>query len=183
MSQEEFAHTSTMIILAPTSLSPASEWSATLEALSVAGNLSLFCIDEAHTIEQSGRFFRPDFTEAVVNMSRICALSPCPFPVIAQFAILLQSDIGKCTKLIHFMKPTVLHGSLARRGTKLLCVISGKAGSSIKSSAEEDLKEDRFSQQLWYTNSKAIARPWRQDRWMSQCSSRKSANKKRMSLP
>lgn len=90
-------------------------------------------------------------------MSRIRLLAPRPFPVIAQSATFLQSDTDKYTAFMNWMMPTILHGSLAQRGTKLLCVISRMPATSLKSSAELNLKEDQVSQQLWYTHPRTNA--------------------------
>ena len=48
-----------------------SPWLTTIRKLALKDQISLMCIDEAHSIEQQGSYFCPDFQEALKNLQLI----------------------------------------------------------------------------------------------------------------
>ena len=128
-------------------------WGPVLEKLAEQGLISLFCIDEAHEVEQSGRHFRPEFKTAMKVIPHLIKLMPRPCPHILLSATLLRSDIDVCTELLGDMRPNILHGRLDCRNIKFTTHISGDSASSLQLSAQNDFKESPYHQQIWYTRS------------------------------
>jgi len=158
MTSSEFDENTVILFVSPNAMSEDSKWyKEVFMPLAHKGFISLFCVDEAHHIEQSGRSFRTEFVDACVNGTKLLRCSPTPFPRIAMSASFRDSDKSTCTRLLGGMEPNVMHGSLARRGTVFSCHISGQSTKTLKTSALELLKSHPTKQQLWYTNSKTKA--------------------------
>ena len=82
---------------------------------------------------------------------------PNPVPRVIMSATLRSTDQSTCTTLLGGMAPNVMHGSLARRGTVLSCIVSGQSTTTLKKNAERLLKSHPDKQQIWYSNSKKKA--------------------------
>jgi len=154
LDDEEIEHVSCVLYFSPQGLK---NWSSTLNKLAARGYISSFVIDEAHTVELCGRSFRPVFIEAVQMIPELIKLMPHPVPRILMSATFQKEERDKCVSLLGDMKPNILHGSLARRNTDFLCVISGSPARTLKTSGDRDLTEHDDKQQLWYCNSKTNA--------------------------
>ena len=77
----------------------------------------MFCIDEAHYVEQHGRSFRKEFVSAVTSIPKLIALMPHPVPRIAMSASFCKDDRDTVTAFLGGdMIPNVIEGSLAWRG-------------------------------------------------------------------
>jgi superfamily II DNA helicase RecQ len=59
---------SIFLYASPKSLLDDSPWFRCLQSLSLRGFLCLICIDEAHTVAQDGRSFRPEFRTAIKSL-------------------------------------------------------------------------------------------------------------------
>ena len=152
---EEMKQITIVIDVSPQTLIKGSRWLDFFDQLSRCGNISFVCLDEAHTVHQCGRNFDPAFLEAVTNLGSIMRVSPLPVPRIAMSPTLRECDRDTISRLFHGGKaPTITRGSLGRRGTNFLLKTPGYEASSIKSSTEHDLVEDKGGQSLIYTNSK-----------------------------
>ena len=67
-------------------------------------------------------------------------MMPGGVPVLAMSASLQDPDIKRITKTFgKEVKPTIMHGNLAQRGTMFRCKVSGQSSKMLKSSAEEFL--------------------------------------------
>jgi len=155
LTKEELHHTTCILFVSPFALASDSHWyTDVFTTLAKRGLISLFCIDEAHSIEQAGRAFRTEFVEAAINGHKLIQLMPTPVPRIIMSATLRQNDEDSVSKLFDNMTPNVMHGSLARRGTIFSCFVSGQSTTTLKHSAEEFLKSAPTKQQIWYSNSK-----------------------------
>ena len=119
--KEESKHVIILSFINPQSLKrdpskPNRGWFQTFSDLAEQDLISLICINEAHTVEQCGRSFRPEFLEAVTNLRLIREKMPNPAPFIAMSATFRQCDQDRITKLMKFKQPpAVVAGSLARR--------------------------------------------------------------------
>ena len=67
------------LFLGPKALS-SQKWGPVLEQLAQKGVIFLFCIDEAHEVKQSRRFFRPEFKASVAAIPCIIKMMPVPVP-------------------------------------------------------------------------------------------------------
>ena len=96
-------HIPVIVYLSPRALKLKAEspWYSTIVELAKRDHISMFCIDEAHCVYQSGRSFRKDFTVAVDNML---------VPHLAKSATFRQCNHDKVTKLPGPMEPNVSHG-------------------------------------------------------------------------
>ena len=111
---EESKWVTIKLFLGPKALS-SQKWGPVLERLAWKGVISLFCIDEAHEVEQSGRFFRPEFKTAVAAIRRLVQMMPVPVPRVLLSATLGQRDVDVCAQLLGDIRPNVLAGPLDRR--------------------------------------------------------------------
>ena len=125
--------------------------------LAKRGFLSLFCIDEAHSIAQASRCFRTEFVDAVANAKTMLETMPHLVPRIIMSATLRSTDQSVCTSLLGGMTPNVMYGSIARCGTVFSCIISGQSTRTLKTNAQRFLKSHPHKQQIWYSNSKKKA--------------------------
>ena len=114
------------------------KWDPVLEQPAQKGLISLFCIDEAHEVEQSGRFFRPEFKLTVAVIPRLVKIMSKPVPCVLLSATLCQRDIDVCTQLLGNMRPNVPAGPLDCRTIKVTIHVSGDLASSLKNSAKRD---------------------------------------------
>jgi len=99
--QEELEENVIYLYLGPNAFSEDSGWYGILSNLAKKGFISLICIDEAHTIEQSGRSFCPEFITAVTNIAMLKKLMPTPVPTIAMRATFRPRPsvfIARCRK-------------------------------------------------------------------------------------
>jgi len=78
--KKESEHVSIILFVSPQALGAKSHWFKKLKLLAGEDLISLLCIDEAHTIEQQGRNFRPEFQDAVSNMNELFNLMPTKAP-------------------------------------------------------------------------------------------------------
>ena len=180
MTEAEMNVTSIILYLSPSALCRDSGigvggWVGLLQTLSARGFISQFCIDEAHSVEQSGRAFRPEFVTAVTNIRTFIANSPRYITTIAMSATLRRVDRATLSRLLGVDNPTIIYGDLSRRGTDFQCIISGSTYSSTKSSCDNDLKQDPDHQCVIYTNSKTNA----EDSLTEMASSLLESNQKR----
>ena len=94
------ANESTIILfVSPSSLKPTSPWMPLFHQLATDGLITLLAIDEAHAIEQAGRSFRIEFTEAVTSMKSVYELCPRPVPRLAMSATFRQEDYERVVSL------------------------------------------------------------------------------------
>lgn len=162
LDDDEVQYTTILIFINPQSIkrdpnNPKAGWFSTLSDLAEAGYISLLCIDEAHTVEQCGRSFRPEFLEAVANLKLIRDKMKTPCPLIAMSATFRPKDQDRISKLLCLENPAVLARPLDRRDIMWTTIVSGDPMKTIKSQLEKNLKHDPNSQVLLYSNSKTNA--------------------------
>ena len=158
MSDEEAKHITTLLYLSPQALSTGSQWLTIMKELARKGRISMFVIDEAHYVEQAGRSFRKEFVHAVEAVAlQIFPLLPRPIPHLYMSASYHEEDRARVTRVMRKIQPNLMHGSLSRRGTVFSCQISGGPTTSMRSSAERDLRDHPTKQQIWFTNSRMNA--------------------------
>ena len=90
-------------------------WCELIEDLGRHGHLPLFCVDEAHTIHQCGRSFRPEFIETVSEITTFRNRLPHPIPAILMSATLRCPDRKACRDCLKITSPEIITGLLARR--------------------------------------------------------------------
>ena len=118
----------------------------------------MFVIDEAHTIEQHGRDFRPEFKEALHNMRDVIASMDERIPILAMSATYRKKDRKTVANCLGIDKPNALmRGPLARRNVLFRLDVTGDPTHAMKSATEQDLAGDPTGQQIWYTNTKSNA--------------------------
>ncbi|KAL7449133.1 hypothetical protein ACHAWC_001222 [Mediolabrus comicus] len=83
MSMEEAEYVTIMLYISPQKLKADSDWFHILKDLAAKGLISMFCIDEAHYVQQAGRSFRVEFVEAVQSIATLRRKMPTPAPCIA----------------------------------------------------------------------------------------------------
>ena len=78
-----------------------------IHTLAKRGNISQICIDEAHSVEQSGCNFRPEFVDAVKNIRTFVECSPRHITTIAMSATLRQINCAGRTEvwILHNTQP------------------------------------------------------------------------------
>ena len=112
--------------------------------------MSLFCVDEAHTIHQCSRSFRPEFIGAMSKITAIRKSLANPVPVILMSATLHRPDRKACEDCLEVKSPAIITGSLARRNVMFLCEISEDEMATIKSNHADNLQQDQETQILLY---------------------------------
>eukprot|EP00986_Skeletonema_menzelii_P013052 scaffold7400_cov122-Skeletonema_menzelii.AAC.1 len=153
VSTEEAKEITIMLYISPQKLKANSDWFHVLNDLAEKGLISIFCIDEAHYVQQAGRSFRTVFVEAVESIAKLLSKMPSPVPCIAMSATFTDCDRNRVTELLGGRTPVISAGNLGRRSTTFTCHVSGRPSSSLKSSADHHLRESPTKQQLFYTNS------------------------------
>ncbi len=153
MSKEEAKEISIMLYVSPQKLKANSDWVHQLENLAEKGLISMFCIDEAHYVQQAGRSFRMEFVEAVESIAMLIRSMPSPVPCIAMSATFTERDRNRVTELLGGRTPVISAGGLGPRSTTFTCHVSGRPSTSLKSSAVQHLRQSPTKQQIFYTNS------------------------------
>eukprot|EP00984_Skeletonema_dohrnii_P009330 scaffold3571_cov78-Skeletonema_dohrnii-CCMP3373.AAC.2 len=153
MSKEEAKEIAIMLYVSPQKMKANSDWVHQLENLAEKGLISMFCIDEAHYVEQAGRSFRTEFVEAVESIAMLIRKMPSPVPCIAMSATFTERDRNRVTELLRDRTPVISAGGLGRRSTTFTCHVSGRPSTSLKSSAVQHLQQRPMVQQIFYTNS------------------------------
>ena len=115
------------------------------------------CIDEAHSIEQAGRFFRPDFQDAVKHLQQIHNDLKTKCPRLVMSATLRKIDQQTISKLFGGEPDFILWMEMARRRITIDVLVSGNPTWAIRKQIKKDLKKDPTMKIIWYTNSKRKA--------------------------
>jgi len=136
--KEETEEVAIILFVSPTSISEESPWFSVFSTLARRGLISVFCVDKAYSLEQAGRSFHTEFGMAGKGITQLCALMPGNAPLVAMSASMRQCDRKTITTMLGGgMKPALMHGSLARRGTMFSCHVSGQSSKTFKKSAEK----------------------------------------------
>eukprot|EP00956_Cyclotella_meneghiniana_P018449 scaffold30718_cov36-Cyclotella_meneghiniana.AAC.1 len=154
LTAEEAGERTIILYVSPTSLNPESDWVEIFGKLATDGFITHLAIDEAHSIEQSGRSFRKEFLTAVKILRGLMDMMPRPVPRLAMSATFRQEDYDRVVTLFGLDNPLVMQGSLARRNTMVRCFVEGDPSKSLLKSAQTNLKDYPDKQQLWYCNSR-----------------------------
>mmetsp|Transcript_11434 Transcript_11434/g.25104 ORF Transcript_11434/g.25104 Transcript_11434/m.25104 type:complete len:717 (-) Transcript_11434:43-2193(-) len=167
MSMEESQSTTKILFMSPQSLTyhlnettgqmVPSPWLTTIRKLAAKDQISLMCIDEAHSIEQQGRYFRPDFQEAVKNLQLIHNNLKTKCPRLVMSATLRKIDQTTISKLFGGAPDFILWTEMARRRITIDVLVSGNPTLAIRKRIKKDLKKDPTMKIIWYTNSKTKA--------------------------
>ena len=167
MTNDECKSTTTILFMSPQSLSyhvnPAtnidvpSPWLTYIRKLGLKNRISLMCIDEAHSIEQQGRYFRKDFQEAVKNLQTIHNQLATKCPRLVMSATLRKIDQQTISTLLCTKPDFILWTEMARRRITMDVLVSGCPTSNIAKRSKKDLKKDPTMKMIWYTNSKTKA--------------------------
>ncbi len=153
MSPEEAEEITIMLYISPQKMKANSDWFRVLKDIAAKGLISVFCIDEAHYVQQAGRSFRTEFVEAVVSIAKLLCKTPTPVPCIAMSATFTECDRNRVSELLGGKTPVISAGTLDRRSTTFTCHVSGRSSVSLKSSAADHLRQNPTKQQIFYTNS------------------------------
>lgn len=154
--KDEAAHVVINALLGPKSLT-SKKWKPIFRRLAEQGLVSFVCIDEVHFVEESGRFFRPEFNDAVRFLGELCRILPTPIPRMMMSATARKKDIDTTADLLGDLQPTVMHAELSRRDTAFLCVVSGSSSRSLISSARQNFAQRSQSQHIYFTHSRTKA--------------------------
>ena len=92
---EERKHVVINLFIGPKALTSAS-WKKLLKDLARKSLLSIFIIDKAHYVKQSGRHFRPEFESAVKLLGHLLTLMSKGNLVVLISATSLQDDVDRC---------------------------------------------------------------------------------------
>ena len=92
LNEEEANYVSVFLYVSPQSLQVGSPWYRTLATLASNNMIRLMVVDEAHTVAQDGREFRPEFKTAVAALRSIHKMLPSPCNFVAMSATFRQSD-------------------------------------------------------------------------------------------
>ena len=108
---------SIVLYLSPASLCCTSglrmgRWVGLIETFAWQGHVSLFFIDKAHCVQQSGQNFRPKFITAVNKMKLFVQSSPIYVIAIAMSATFHKIDRCKVAQLLGITNPTMFMGVL-----------------------------------------------------------------------
>ena len=141
----------------PQSLKDGSFWYKCLFELASKNLIRLICIDEAHSVAQDGRNFRPEFRSAVKTLRSIYDAQTTKCNRIAMSATFRQCNQDVITDLFGRPPDKVMWLELARRRIHFDVIISGNPLSAVTSSAKQDYKHETDMQTIVYTNSKQQA--------------------------
>ena len=96
MHQTEANHCTIFLYLSPWALQLDLLWLKLLEKIAKRGYLRLICIDEAHSIEQDGRSFRPEFVSAAQNLMMLHNIMPTKCSIVCMSATFRMSNQKLC---------------------------------------------------------------------------------------
>jgi ATP-dependent DNA helicase RecQ/bloom syndrome protein len=149
------------LFVSPQTLSSSSKWWKPLMKLSKGGLMALICIDEAHEVAQQGRFFRPEFVEAVKCLNVLFDASSRPLPRIIMSATMQNSDVDF---LLSEMKTDranpnvrIFWQKMNRRSISIDVLFSGNPTLTVGSSLNRYYSSNHDSKSIVYTNSKKSA--------------------------
>ena len=145
------------IYASPQSIDVGRDWHRTLMTLSSRNLIRLIVVDEAHSVAQDGRDFRPEFRTAVSALRKIYDNSPTPINFLAMSATFRRDDQDVISRLWTRPPDKVIWLELSRRGIGLDVVISGNPTSSIVKCMSSDYKIPTTTKTIVYTNSKRAA--------------------------
>lgn len=167
MSDSEFDETSNILFLSPqaltgqidktTGVKRPSIWLTFLRKMPERNRITLICIDEAHSVKQQGRLFRPDFQEAVRNLQLMHDNMTKKCPRLVMSATLRKEDQLTINKLFGGTPDFVLWMEMARRRITIDVMVNGNPTLAITKRIKKDLKKDPTMKVIWYTNSKYTA--------------------------
>ena len=119
--------------------------------------IRLICIDEAHTVAQDGRNFRPEFCSVVTTLRNLYEVQQTKCNRIAMSATFRNCDQDVITMLFGRPPDKVMWLELSRRGIHFDVIVSGNPIGGVTSSSKEDYKYETDMQTIVYSNSKQQA--------------------------
>jgi superfamily II DNA helicase RecQ len=153
---EEAEHITIQLFVSPRSLTPDSPWAPVFRRLANRGLISVFCIDEAHSINRQ-RHFRPEFVDAALFMKTLYESQPEKRPFVAMSATFRREDQQSLFDLLKLEPTFVAWTDMNRRRIFFDVQVSGNPLLSIKSSLEFDFRTNPDIKAIVYTNSKRKA--------------------------
>ena len=129
-------------------------WITFLRKMAERDIITLMCIDEVHSIEHQGRFFRPDFQEAVRNLQLMHDNMKTKCPRLVMSATLRNGDQLTINKLFGGDSDFVLWMEMARRRITIDVNVNGNPTHAITKRIKKDLKKEPSMMLIWYANSK-----------------------------
>jgi hypothetical protein len=157
LTEYECDNVSIFLYASPQSLQVGHEWYRTLMSVSANNFIRLIVVDEAHSVAQDGRDFRPEFKTAVSALRKIYDNSPTPCNFLAMSATFRQDDQDEISRLWTRPPDKVIWRELSRRGIGFDIVISGNPTSSVIRCMSEDYRDPTYMKTIVYTNSKTSA--------------------------
>jgi superfamily II DNA helicase RecQ len=103
-SEEEAEHITIQLFVSPRSLTPDSPWAPVFRRLANRGLISVFCINEAHSIHRQ-QHFCPEFVDAALFMKTLYDSQPEKRPFVAMSATFRREDQSQLFDLIK-LEPT-----------------------------------------------------------------------------
>ena len=122
------------------SLKEASFWYKCPFQLASKNLIQLICIDEAHSVAQDGRNFRPESRSAVKMLRSIYDVQITNCNIIALSATFCQCDQDVITTLFGRPPDKVMWLKLSHWGIHFDVIISGNLISAVTSSSKQDYK-------------------------------------------
>ena len=126
---------SILLYASPNALKDGSRYNDLFIKMVENGLLSLFCIDEAHSVVMQGREFRKEFQHAISNISIIIKRSRVKVPIIVMTGSLRKKHRVELDKLLELDgKYKLIKGNMGRRSISItrLCRFA-----SVRSSISE----------------------------------------------
>ena len=156
LTSEEAQYTTIQLFASPKALLPSSSWAPVFRQLSRRGFISVFCIDEAHSINLQ-KDFRPDFIAASSFMMSLRNNQPTSSAFIAMSATLTQQDQTQLSRILNITPDLITWTDMNRRRIFFDVQVTGNPTLSIRSSLKNDFQKHPDIKAIVYTNSKKKA--------------------------
>lgn len=158
-----------LLYASPNALKDGSRYNDLFIKMVENGLLSLFCIDEAHSVVMQGREFRKEFQHAISNISIIIKRSRVKVPIIVMTGSLRKKHRVELDKLLELDgKYKLIKGNMGRRSISITVSFEAQTARAIKTKLTNAFNEESSpdtvkkkgpptSKKIIYCSSKAAA--------------------------